>query len=185
MTDGVKDNGLSLKGQTLTFRPLNNPPFLLVFLVLFFYENQWPLISFILLPLAPFFNCRIPVPAHPLHTARSTWDHLDCAEEVWLWRWPGAHTGILVPNVSADLTIVCSICVFYYVILTVRWSHERDGYLNRTFVLFDGLMIRVSKQSFSVLAQGDVFILVVWFKQLSKNQTYSVLLWETRKKRRK
>lgn len=36
MTDGVKDNGLSLKGQTLTYPspcPLNNPSLLLVFLV--------------------------------------------------------------------------------------------------------------------------------------------------------
>lgn len=45
-------------------------------------------------------HCRILVPAHPLHSARSTRDHLDCSEEVWLWWRPGTHTGISVSLVS-------------------------------------------------------------------------------------
>lgn len=45
-------------------------------------------------------HCRLPVPAHPLYPARSTWDHLDCSEEVWLWWWPGTHAGISVSLVS-------------------------------------------------------------------------------------
>lgn len=49
-----------------------------------------------------FFNCRLPLPAHPLHTARSARDHMDRAEEVRLWRRPGAHAGVPVPPVSAD-----------------------------------------------------------------------------------
>lgn len=54
--------------------------------------------------------CRFSVPAHPLHTARSTRDYLDGAEEVRLWWWPGAYTGIPVPHVSA------AICFFIYCI---------------------------------------------------------------------
>lgn len=65
---------------------------------LVFFSTCWSQTSSTHLSFA--FYRRVSVPAHPLHTARSTRDHLDCAEEVWLRRWPGAHAGIPVPLVS-------------------------------------------------------------------------------------
>lgn len=53
-------------------------------------------------PPVSFALCRrLPVPAHALHTARPSRDHLDCIEEVRICRWPRAHAGLSVPHVSA------------------------------------------------------------------------------------
>lgn len=77
------------------------------------------------LSCACLYRYRLSVLAHPLHTARSTRDHLDCAPEVWLWRWPGAHTGIPVSFVSAELKVICGVVFF---VLKLLWRQD--------FVLF-------------------------------------------------
>lgn len=43
---------------------------------------------------------RLPLPPHPVHPTRAPWNHLDGAEEVWLWRWPGAKPGLPLSPVS-------------------------------------------------------------------------------------
>lgn len=121
--------------------PLNTPYFLRVSSI-----SLWQSLTFSILLLLALY-CRLLVPAHPLHTARQTWDHLDCAEEVRIWRRPGAHTGIPVPHVSADSKVICGIYA------RVRGDMTGGRCLNRTFnllnqpgVLFEGptaLIIRV------------------------------------------
>lgn len=92
------------------------------------------------LSCAYIYRYRLFVLAHPLHTTRSTRDHLDCAPEVWLWRWPGAHTGIPFSFVSAELKLICWIMFLCFeVALGTRWMElsEQNFLLNQQVVLFD------------------------------------------------
>lgn len=82
LNDGVCDNGLTLKGRNYRIRP---PPLVLC--------TKTSCLTLMLL-------YRLPLPPHPVHPARPPWNHMDCAEEVWLrWR-PGAKSGLPLPSVS-------------------------------------------------------------------------------------
>lgn len=71
-------------------------------------------------------HCRLPVPAHPLYPARSTWDHLDCSEEVRLWWWPGTHAGI-----SVSLVSTVRLPYYYYFFKTT--GRVRDSLVSSCF----------------------------------------------------
>lgn len=50
-----------------------------------------------------YFFSRLPVSPHPVHPARPPWNHVDRAEEVWIWWWPGVKSGLPLPSVSLSL----------------------------------------------------------------------------------
>lgn len=94
-------DGRSQGQRTNAQRFLPLPPYFLLYLFLLNYSDMTPKTCQVLTLLHWLDRCRFPLPTHSLHTARPAWDHLDCPEEVWLWRWPGAHTGISIPLVSS------------------------------------------------------------------------------------
>lgn len=47
-----------------------------------------------------FSFCRLLIPSHTVHPARSPWNNLDSTQEVWIWWWPGAKSGLPLPSVS-------------------------------------------------------------------------------------
>lgn len=101
MTDGVQDNGLTLKGQhclPLFLMHLSRTPPPLLGL------SGSVSLSTVVSPSRVTASSvrRLPVPAHPVHPARPARDHLDRAPEVRLRRRPGAHTGLPVPFVSPE-----------------------------------------------------------------------------------
>lgn len=51
----------------------------------------------------PLFPSRLPVPPHLVHPARPPWNHVDCAKEVWVRRWPGVKSGLPLSSVSFTL----------------------------------------------------------------------------------
>lgn len=55
--------------------------------------------SFIYQVLLRLFS-RFSVPSYTFYSERKAWDHMDCAQEIWLWWWPGADPGIPVSTVS-------------------------------------------------------------------------------------
>ena len=61
----------------------------------------------------PDFLSRLPVPPHPVHSARPPWNHLDRAEEVWIrWR-SGAKSGLPLSTVSFKLGYRPAECCSY------------------------------------------------------------------------
>lgn len=88
LSDGVCDNGLTLKGRNRWAD------------LLFIFSSTYTSVTVFLTVLFDFPLFRLPVPSHAVHPARSPWNNVDSAEEVWIWWWPGAKSGLPLPSVS-------------------------------------------------------------------------------------
>lgn len=113
LNDGVCDNGLTLKGR-------HRPPFH----IFKTYTSKTAATLFLTVSLFCFsvtLHSRFPVPPHPVHSARSSWNNLDSAEEVRIRRWPGVKSGLPLPTVSLNLFFFFSLHVSFLLLICTLW----------------------------------------------------------------